>query len=330
MPRYMGFQTLSLPGVLLAASVSFGAATIDPPANFDPPEKEEGGILTTLVSTYSSAREAVKYVYDEIIYFEHMYTTYEKLNRWFETNKVNVADAWDASTRLATDPQDIFTTLQRMEKVFDKIDNLVLNEPRRLDYILAGGEYWWDAAATRNNEYTGMIAPRTNEVLEYIEAFFLSNAGKPLTADQASRMTSKQIEAYARAMEARARLAGIKKEEWPEERLRAASVLIASSALAQSGAYRKWAITANHHVQDLDGKLQNLKGVNAKEMAAAWMGLENVNASNKALRHSLEELKVMSALLGYDNYDLSKRRADGIQLRNQMRDFQFSIRDAGP
>ena len=183
-----------LTGFLLTYIHAGDVPTIDKPKNFDPPTKEEGGILTTLVSSYMAVRNSVRFVYDEVTYFERMYETYDEMTGWFDKNKERVENLFDASTRVFSDPENVFTTLRRMERIFDAVDQLVLVEPRKFDYILSGGEKLVDVAAGRNNAYTGFIIPNTEGVLKYVEALFTSNEGLALPDDEKAKMSKDEQE----------------------------------------------------------------------------------------------------------------------------------------
>lgn len=313
-PAFIAFAVLAL--------VGFGYAqpAVDRPKNLDPPSKEEGGILTTLVSSYMAVRNAVKFTYDEIKYFERMYDTYESMGLWFERNKRRVDDIFDATTQLVTDPEDVFTTLRRMEGIFDRVDYLVLYETHKFDAILAGGENLWDAATARNNAYTGLIVPNTEGVLSYIEALFTGNPAP--TQDEYDRMTPEDWDAWNQNHIAQERINSLNKDAWPEEKARRASVLIASSAMAKSAAFSKWSLRANQNIAELDGKLAGVKGVNQQSLAAAWYALENANANNKRIQHSAEELKALLGILGADLYFSARARTPELHqssLVGQMR-----------
>ena len=300
--------------------------TIDKPKNFDAPTKEEGGILTTLVSSYMAVRNSVKFAYDEIMYFENMYDTYERIHGWFDRNKTKVEDTWDASTRLVTDPKDVFTTLRRMETIFDAVDDITLNETKKFDRLLAGGENLWDVATTRNNQYTGFIIPNTAQTLDYVEGLFTGKAGMNLSEQQKAAMTADEVEAWTEYYEQRKSIDHIPKENWPEERVRIAASLISSSAMANSAALNKWSLKANLDAQGLEKTLAPVEGVNQNGVAAALYALETSNANNKRLRHSIEELKALQGLLGMDMWVYAQNRSRELFYSSQMMDYQMAFK----
>lgn len=312
--------------VLLIARVHAGdVPTIDKPTNFDPPTKEEGGILTTLVSSYMAVRNSVRFVYDEVTYFERMYDTYDEMTTWFDKNKERVENLFDASTRVFSDPENVFTTLRRMERIFDAVDELVLVEPRKFDLILSGGEKLVDVAAGRNNAYTGFIIPNTEGVLKYVEALFTSNEGLPLPDDEKAKMSQDEQDLFSLYNSSRKSIQDVAKNDWPEERVRVAASLIASSAMANSEAYNKWSIRANNHVIQVDKAFAGIEGVNQNMMAAAWYGLENCNASNKRIRHSLEELKALQGMLGIDIWFQARKRTEELVFVNQTMELKSAL-----
>ncbi len=313
---------------LFLVSISFAGdiPTIDKPKNFEAPSKEEGGILTTLVSSYMAVRNSVKFAYDEIMYFEHMYDTYERIHDWFDRNKNKVENTWDASTRIVTDPKDVFTTLRRMETIFDAVDDITLNETKKFDLLLAGGENLWDVATARNNQYTGFIIPNTEQTLDYVEGLFTGKAGMSLSEQQKAQMTADEVDSWTKYYEQRKSLENIPKENWPEERVRLAATLIASSAMANSGALNKWSLKANLDAQGLEKSLNGVEGVNQNGVAGALYALETSNANNKRLRHSIEELKALQGLLGMDMWVFAQNRSKELYYSSQMMDFQMAFK----
>jgi hypothetical protein len=308
------------------SAVADGVPTVKPGETNDPPSKEETGILQALVSSYSAVREAVKFAYDEITYFERMFETYDHMTNWFNRNKNNVIGVWDDIDNLYNDPEDIFVTLERLETIFDQIDHLYMVEPYRFDKIIAGSEFWWDAAAKRNNDYgTGLIMPNTDAVLNYIEDLFYNGPPRALTEEQKNSMSKLDLERYDSQVRAYEEISPYVNKNWPYEKVRKASMMIASSAMSKSGAYLKWSMDANQNVSKTDDLFKDVKGVNQTNLAAAWYSIEGNNANNKYIRHSLEELKLLMGVLGMDIFEQSSGQKDLHELRTHMKGMRHYI-----
>ncbi len=302
--------------VFFLASISFSAEVSHPQDN-TPPTKEEQGILHTLVSIYSVAREAVKFAYDEIAYFERMFDTYDKMTNWFNRGKDKAVNTWDLADKLVTDPQDIFVTLDRLEGIFDGIDDLYLNEPYKLDWILAEGEYWWDRAARRNNEYgTGVIAPNTQAVLDYVEALFISSELPPLSEAAKDRFTNEEVALYEKKRIISNQLSSMVADSWDYEKVRKASVSLASASLANSAVYTRWSMAASNSIARTDALFNDAKGVNQKSLEATWWSIENTNANNKLIQHKTDQLRIAMALLGIDIFKMSEQKKEEYMQKN--------------
>lgn len=271
------------------------------------PQKNEKGILATLALTYTKVRNAVRDCYDEIMYWRDVYNTYEDMKGWFERNKKNIDDLYGEACHLVTDKGDIFATLSKMENIFDRVDYMTIYETRQFDHIMSNLEYNTD------NAVLGAIRPFTGETFSFVDALLESNAFNPETYSKNKEdLKPDEQKVLNNYIGQRKIVSEIPKENWPDYRLQEASNLIASSAMAKSRAYNNWAMQTASKVQNIDQKLSKLKGVNEVEMGSIWYSLENANANNKLMEHSLEEVKLLQGLLGVDLWYMSKRRTDQI------------------
>ena len=273
------------------------------------PQKNEKGILATLALTYVKVRNACRDAYDEIMYWRDVYNTYETMRGWFERNKRNISDIYGEACRLVTDPGDIYATVDRMSQIFDRIDYLAVYETRNFDRIMSNLE------TNTDNAITGAIRPFTGTTFSFFDALLEGNAFNPETytrgnPERVERFGSDEESILNRYIGQRQIISEIPKENWPDYRLLEASNLIASSAMAKSRMYQNWAMKTTENVSTIDQKMSDLRAVNEVEMGGSWYALENANANNKLLEHSLEEVKVLQGLLGVDMWHLSRRRAD--------------------
>lgn len=295
--------------ILIIIGVSYGdeLPTIDSPVDTKAPEGHEGSILGTMTMVYSKVRNAVKYAYDEIIYFERMNEKRKQIGEIFKTASERTERIFDKTSNLFSDPKDIFTTLEKMEDLFDETDALYYRDYKDFDRTLSEGEYLYDKAVDRHNTYTGWIIPNTQGVLNYIEGFF---HGKPYDVinSEKEQWTAEELGEYEKYYKREEALAQLIDENWSDEKVRKSTALIAASTLSNSGAYTNWTVNQANNVIALDEMFSDLDGVNPIEMAATWYIIENTNANNKRILNSMEELKAMQALLSMDAYMVSKKR----------------------
>jgi len=286
---------------------------IDRPKNMDEPTAEEKGILSTLVLVYTKTRDAVKFAYDEVMYFKEMKQNFTNMQAWFDRAKNRGEYIWDKSSELFTDPKNVFVTLERLENIFDHVDYAAWATPRELDKILAKTELTYDNIVTRSTEHAGLI-PNTDEVLEHIDKKFGFNR-LPSADDTTNEKHIKKLDNL--------KTEGIR--IFPEEELVTASKLVAASSMSKSAAYQKWAVSTSGKLPELDKNFSGVKGANGQELAACWYGIEQTNANNKLLANNLEELKVLQATLGVYLYEESDMRTKELQFKNTFSEFTDKI-----
>jgi len=278
------------------------------------PQTNEKGILATLALTYVKVRNACRDAYDEIMYWRDVYNTYETMKGWFERNQAQVESIYGEACKLVTDPGDIYATFDRMTQIFDKIDYMAVYETKRFDNIMSTMENDVD------NVVVGAIRPFTGATFSFIDATLEGNVFNPDVythgnmSNGKSALTKSEYEMLQKYIVQRKILSEVPKDNWPDYRLLEASNLIASSAMAKSRMYDNWAMNTTNKIKDIDSKLAKLKDVNEIEMGGTWYALENANANNKMLEHSLEEVKLLQGLLGVDMWYMSRKRTD--QLTN--------------
>lgn len=292
--------------LLLSVAVT-GEELIDRPENMDEPTKEEKGILSTLVLIYTKTRDAVKFAYDEVMYFKEMRRNFENMQKWFDRARERTEYVWDKSSELFTDPQDVFVTLQRLENIFDHIDYAVWVVPHELDRILARTELTYDNIVTGGQSSAGMV-PNTDEVLEYIDTKFGFNH-LPSEKDEEN---GKHVQKLARLKE--------RGHRFPEEELVTASRLVLASSMANSEMYRQWAIKTSSKTPEKDANFATVKGANGQELAACWYAVEQTNANSRLLMNHLEELKVLQATVGLYLFDFSDTRTKELEFKNSLSD----------
>jgi hypothetical protein len=312
----MGKRILIITIILSCFINSFGAETapiIDRPKNMDQPSKEESGILSTLVLIYSKTRNAVKFAYNEVMYFKEMKQNFTNMQAWFDRATKRAECVWDKSSEIFTNPKDIFVTLDRMQDIFDHIDYYTWAIPDELDHILAKTEITYDDIVSGGTHTAGMI-PNTDEVIDYIDKKF----GFNYLPSKDDSVNGKYV---ARLQDEKDK----KGRRFPEEELVTASKLVAASSMSNAAMYKNWSINASIKSTQTESKFNNLKGANGNELAACWYAIEQSNANNKLLMNHLEDLKVLQATLGIYVYDISDLRTQELSFKNNFSDFSMSI-----
>lgn len=302
----MGKQFLVLLLIFVFSLIVFAnEPIIDRPKNMDDPSTEEKGILSTLVLIYTKTRDAVRFAYDEVMYFKEMKRNFDNMHAWFERAKKRSEFIWDKSSELFTDPKNVFITLDRLEDIFDHIDYAVWAIPRELDNILSRTELTFDNIAD-GGEYTAGMFPNTDEVLDYIDDKF----GFNYLPDKNSSTYSKHFKKLENLSE--------NNHTFPEQELVTASRLVIASSMSNSEMYKQWSVKTTGRIPGIDKNFTNLKGANGQELAACWYTIEQTNANSKLLKNHLEELKVLQATLGLYLYEISDQRTQELQFKNTL------------
>ena len=303
-------KTIVLIIAISMAPVSFAADNaplIDRPKNMDAPSDEEKGILSTLVLIYTKTRNAVKFAYNEVMYFREMRQNFSDMQQWFDRVKNRTVAVWDKTSQLWTDPKNVFVTLDRLEDIFNNIDYNAWAVPHELDRILARTELTYDDISS-STKMTAAMFPNTDEVIQYIdEKFgfdFLSNVDKSDFEAINKRRTARQAKEY----------------KFPEEDLVTASKLIAASTMATAEMHKNWAIQTSARMPKIDQSFESVKGANGNELAACWYSIDETNANNKLLKNHLEELKLLQATLGIYVYESSNSMQQHYAFKNQLRE----------
>lgn len=280
------------------------------------PSKEEKGILTTLVMIYTQTRNAVKFAYNEIMYYREMRQNFANMQSWFEKSKARVEYIWDDATQLMKNPKDVFYTLEKMQEIFDNIDYSVEAIPNEIDLILAQTEITYDKSINGGNNYFQTMLPNTDEVIKYVDnklGFNVldSNSSDPVIAGYAKRLAKDARDG--------------KNVTFPEEELVNSAKIVAAAGMANAAMYRNWAVKAYGNIDSLDRKFSTVTGANGNEIAACWYAIDQTNANNKLLKNHLEDLKVLQATLGIGVYGMSDDRAQQLQMISQMNDVGIAM-----
>jgi hypothetical protein len=294
--------------------------------------KNQWAIIGTLTDTYFKVRTCVLYTYDEIKYYESVKRSFTQMNDFFDQNKNFIQALSDETQKVFTDPQNVFVTFERLNTILDGVDKVRYQEARKFDEMLYGLENKYDhmvadtfeyrvafinSAHTKLTHTPGLLIPNTAQTLGYIDRKIFGNNSEIKIAE--SKNTS---EIYSGEYSDFDLLTlDTLHNNWQDHRIRVANELVAAHSMANSAQYQLWAQRSLSKVDSLDHKfLKSAKNVNEKELAASWYALENLNANNKQLRHSLLEAKVLQAMLGTDLYYQSNLRASQLKTGIKMKE----------
>lgn len=298
MPGHLGICYKSVSWILIILiSLSMGGQDlINPPKSGekDTSSKEEKGILSTLILMYTKTRNAVKYAYDEIQYWKSMKQTYDKMKMWFDRNGEKINQIASTAKKITTQKENVFEKLRRAESLFDQVEDVAFRESREFDRLITYMENDWDSLASHASR-TKRFLPDVAQVLGVIEGI----AGKTPSSKEVSDTI------------------GVPEQEikyiLPEQPLVASSKYIAASTIASSEYYQGWSAHALENIDSIDQKFRGFNSVNQKEMQAAWYEIEQANANNNRISHSLQELKTYIAVLGVDVWKTSEERGNELQ-----------------
>lgn len=257
---------------------------------------KELGAIAIMVKVYTATRTTVRYMYEEILYWEGLYDTYNNMKGWWEHNKETVQDLGEKVVALSQNAEISMDCLRDLNQVFNTVDHLVIDETENFDNLMSSAEYYLDGITRRDFTYvnrygvttgtiqglpTGLI-PNSDKIADWILGFQRTPSTKAAVVQRLGN--------------------GATEEDIPtfeEDKMRAASTVIAASSMAKGRMYRNWATAANASLPDREREIKAAaKNVNEKQMAAAWYNLETYNAQEKALRSEMEEVKVLTQILG--------------------------------
>jgi len=248
-------------------------------------------------------RTSVRWAYEEVKLWTGIGNSFISLYDWFK-NMPNTFRTYGNSVHsFFTTSGSALSKLEELVGLYDAYDRDIATIPHSLDRRLLHIERQYDLAVADTFTYCigpfcntlsktpGALFPNTAGLYDALEDF-VHNGLMPMTHFNPSSKEVNLVEDEPRELDS-------------YEAIIRANQLIAAHALATSSEYRKWAQVAARNLDDLDKAFESAFGeasVNRKEMAAAWYAIENANANNKRIRHSLEEAKVQQALIGTDLY----------------------------
>lgn len=327
---------LVLSGAVLAQDITIPVQDADSEPDNKKATKEEGGILSSMIMMYSTVRNAVKYTYDQIQFMRGIGNTVTDIGDWFKDTKERTRRLGKCFHDLGTEPGDWMMKLEKVEEIFDRIDDLALNQTAKLDLLVAQGEHYFDTLHT--NPYVDskglmhrpMITPPTqlvsNQLTEWSEQVPWESIGKTEASVRREQLEKQNVADVDGAMHEEQMRLGLyadmeSKGEDAEENLVLISKELASHVKGNSMAFEKWSQQGLNNVNQLDKEFQEAgtEGINKTELQTSWWMIEQVNAQNKGILHSELELKALLGVLGIDLFESTQLQTQRTALRINAR-----------
>jgi len=292
--------------LLLIATIVMSTAAAD--ETIKPPDKENKGIMATIALVYQTTREAVKFAYNELQYAYDVRDNVKALGAWFKKSRESAVTLYDYSSKLWTDPQNVFMTMKRMENIFDGAENLVFSTAYEFDAALSDIEDSWDKAAGP------VLFPQTDKILAYAEDMMISAKMLPNSVSEADKNSP---------------VATVLDENDQDVKVLQLSIALAADAIAQSRAYSKWTEKEMENIGSIEKRFEDAEdeSVVSKDMQALWYSIEKTNTQSKLLQHQTNELAVSTGLLGFKVYRLSQKKAVEKASVNTLRSFALEFKN---
>lgn len=295
---------LIFPPTLLAQSLT--------PSSAEPGTPEENGIVVTLALQYQKVRNTVRDMYQSIQYGKAMIQAVDDQRAWFDRNVKGWQDVGRRVMRIAEDPARWDKKLIELERVFDKTDVLLFEEPRRFDELMTRQERYLKGFAGPFGATTNL--PMVADFFEYNSSLYREGTEQIpdfAGADAASNEWLKERERQ-RLLDAKAALTN-----QAAGRVRDATVLAASQAQAQIASLNAMREARS---QAYERNYSLLKGdrPNQKELVAAFNTLKSLDADMDRLILRNIELQLLWTQLGHQTYDLTAIREAQISTTESM------------
>jgi len=304
------------------------------------------GIASAVVAKYMKVRTIVRYAYEEIQLWKGVIDKYNAVKALFKQFKERVKTFGNSFEDLFIKGKGhgFVEKLEKFVDLYDQADNLK-QMPKTLNQRLVELEDSWDALSADEFTYNigpwvtttkftpGMIIPKSKATFDVLTKVTLNNKYTDAVADWTNpkwrEEEKKQTPVGQRTIELNIDSLGREYDTKSVDTLLPgvtdpfryytlpiiSNEILLASALSLSNGYLQWSQRAMVGMGELDKKIQKIAesdstggGVNGYEFAAAWYAIENVNAKNKLLRHSVEETKILTALVGTDLHLRSTKR----------------------
>jgi hypothetical protein len=280
-------------------------------------ETRAWGIASACVGTYMKTRTYVRLVYDEMKFWGSLVQQYDDVKTFVDNMGNAFKDVYYSAKNLGKGGHGLLYTLDQIVDLNDDI-NSVKRMPKTLDYKIATMERTYDTGVTLHKKFTysiggGMLSATVSvpdggidlsskHVMEYIDnAIHNDHKELYITVENKGDITTANLNPNKNDV--------FRRFTAPVE----SNKIAISDAMAASMAYRQWGQAALERMGDVDQKTELIAktgGINGVEFAAVWYALENVNAMNKKISHSLWEAQVLVAMLSTEVHKTSTAREE--------------------
>jgi len=319
----------------------------------DPLKKTRAwGIASTGVSIYMKVRTTVRYAYEEIQLWKGIYEDYKSVKSFFDEFGKAAQKFGDdfEGLFLRGEGHGFVEKLKKFVDIYDQ-GAALQKMPETLNQRLLRLENDWDRFAADTFSYTfgpwtttlgitpGVVIPNSERIFtelskktwdnKYVD--YVADRTNPGWREEERKATPIGQKTYPLTIDSLGRQYDTKTIDtlMPNDPFRyytlpiISNEILLASAIALSNGYMVWSQRTMGNMRDLDKKLDDIVrsdttagGVNGLEFAATWYAIETVNAKNKLLRHSVEETKILTALVGTDLHLRSTKRE--AELRNSI------------
>jgi len=323
-------------------------------------ETRAWGIASGIVADYFKVRTYVRLVYEEVKLWNSVVKKFKDIRDYIKEMGYAFDNLYQNFSSLFTTWDGLLPKLESIIGVNDQITALKLM-PKTLDHKIADLEKTWDTMTTVNKKFTysiggGMLKHTTNvpdgginisteSVLKFVDKQITDSTGRlawslrdyvdvrdgkfvRVNSDKGNKKmeisSNVDIKTVADTMDPQLVKDPFRHYTLPIESNR----IVASQALASSIAYRKWAQMELINLAAVDDAIEDIAkegGINGVEFAAAWYSIMNINANNKKLLHSVQEAKLLSAILGTELHNYTNRRADQLRILKQGKDIKAEL-----
>jgi hypothetical protein len=291
-------------------------------------------IASGFVSWYSKVRTVVRYTYEEIKYWQALEYKFKRVIGFFDDlNDQYVKFKKEVKSFIHND--ESLTIYDRAKKYLELVDGLenLANAPKTFDRRIAELEVAWDNMVRDEFSYSveglytqsmrwtpGQLVPNTKEILDYVDKSVFYGRSSLLQleagAEWFSSINNKKDLAFLDTAHGDMSEEIVGTDPYRYYSLPIVSnQLVATSAVANSLEYRKWAMVAMEDLYKTEkeltvilGETVNKGGITGADVGSAWYSILMVNANNKYILHSLEEARLQQALIGTELHIKSSAR----------------------
>lgn len=297
------------------------AAIIGKPSAGD--TRGEQGLLEAMALMYASTRNAVRDAYDEVMYWQGLEKSFNKIDKWLSDNQREYGDSKIANRQISMKKEHLWNRLIKMESMFDGMDSSIFYEARKFDRALSAIKDKRDSVTFKLNDNIrnadistyyrverrpySAVDTSTNTTIEALDSVIGKIDEFYLTTSVVDKKLKNPDITYAVKQKIKAT-----RDSVPDAQLFDMTKMQIASSMARSEYYYAWSLNAMENMDSLDDRFARYKSISQIDAQTAWYHLEAATAKNVKIRHSIEELKLYIANLGLDVNRNTQVRADAL------------------